>query len=166
MVNYKYTKKDYYRKYLDATNRLADLEDGLKHFDPTINTVQQRHILNSICYSFCKLEQYVLDLCETYLVSNDLFPNDDLTGIELVKTVAEECKEFAKYESLFVNVVKLRNSDTHSYYIDDYVQSIINLLTNNLEEFKSGIKLLTDNVCKPSISKEMPRTLKNFRIKK
>ena len=154
------TKKDYYNRYSYLTSRfLADLEDGLKHFDPTINTVQQRHILNSICYSFCKLEQYVLDLCETYLVSNDLFPNDDLTGIELVKTVAEECKEFAKYESLFINVVKLRNSD-------DCDQSIINLLTNNLEEFKSGIKLLTDNVCKPLISNEMSRTLKNFRIKK
>ena len=166
MVHYKYTKKDYYRKYLDATNRLADLEDGLKHFDPTINTVQQRHILNSICYSFCKLEQYVLDLCETYLVSNDLFPNDDLTGIELVKTVAEECKEFAKYESLFINIVKLRNSATHVYYIDDYKQSIVNLLSNNIKDLNHGVKMLSDIICKPAASKEMSRTLKNFRIKK
>lgn len=166
MVHYKYTKKDYYKKFLSISSDLRDLEEDLHAFDPTNNSEEQRRILRSIVCIFNNVEQYILDMCELYLVSNNLFSNEDISGIGLVSDMANNCKDIRIYEKLFINIVKLRNSATHVYYIDDYKQSIVNLLSNNLKDLNHGVKMLSDIICKPAASKEMSKALGNFNIKR
>ncbi|MBU5317851.1 hypothetical protein KQI30_16500 [Clostridium bornimense] len=64
---------------------------------------------------FSDFTEYIIDICETYLVINDRF-NPRLSGIELIKAATSYGLMDDYLCNFMIKCITLRNRFTHDYY--------------------------------------------------
>lgn len=117
---YKYKKERLEKKFSVAVETLLLLQGAMKEY----NNTQSIYLRRSILGYFQDLTEYIIDMCETYLVMNDAYV-DGCSGVDLVKR-ARIHGFFDDGLLNFVNkIVRLRNRYTHDYYKRDGVESDI-----------------------------------------
>ena len=120
MVYYKDKKERLSDKFNSAKDFLEEIKKAVKLYYENPNDIIGRGMV----WYFSDFTEYIIDICETYLVANDRY-NSRLSGVELIKTAA-------KYELMddvlcdfIVKCVILRNRFTHDYYKRDVAQNDI-----------------------------------------
>lgn len=120
MVYYKYKKERLNDKFNSAKDFLEEIRKAVKLYCENPNDIIGRGMVGY----FSDFTEYIIDICETYLVANDRY-NSRLSGVELIKTAS-------KYELMddflcefIVKCVILRNRFTHDYYKRDVAQNDI-----------------------------------------
>ncbi|MCI9071007.1 MAG: hypothetical protein HFJ14_10165 [Clostridium sp.] len=73
---------------------------------------------------FSDFTEYIIDICETYLVINDRY-NPRLSGVELIKSATTEGLMDSYLCEFLVKCVVLRNRFTHDYYKKDRAEEDI-----------------------------------------
>ena len=120
MVYYKDKKERLSDKFNSAKDFLEEIKKAVKLYYENPNDIIGRGMV----WYFSDFTEYIVDICETYLVANDRY-NSRLSGVELIKTAA-------KYELMddvlcdfIVKCVILRNRFTHDYYKRDGIEEDI-----------------------------------------
>jgi len=80
MVYYKYKKERLNDKFNSAKDFLIEIRKAMKLYCENPNDIIARGMVGY----FSDFTEYIIDICETYLVENDRY-NSRLSGIELVK---------------------------------------------------------------------------------
>lgn len=109
---YKYKKEKFYEKYKSASDTLDDLKLSLKKYEDIPDRIIRRAIF-AFFQDFC---EYIVDMCETYIVINNGKIDSKTSAIKLISQAYEMGffeDELKKYLS---KCVKLRNRYTHDYY--------------------------------------------------
>ena len=120
MVYYKYKKERLNDKFNSAKDFLIEIRKAMKLYCENPNDIIARGMVGY----FSDFTEYIIDICETYLVANDRY-NSRLSGIELVK-IASQYELMDDFLCDFiVKCVILRNRFTHDYYKRDIAQNDI-----------------------------------------
>ena len=109
---YKYKKEKFIEKYKNAVENLELLREAILEYEKSNNKLIRR----AMFAFFQDFTEYIIDMCETYLVINDIKFGNANSGVKLVDKASEEGffdKELKGYLSM---CVKLRNRYTHDYY--------------------------------------------------
>lgn len=120
MVYYKYKKERLNDKFNSAKDFLEEIRKAVKLYCENPNEIIGRGMVGY----FSDFTEYIIDICETYLVANDRY-NSRLSGVELIKTASnyELMDDFLC--EFIVKCVILRNRFTHDYYKRDVAQNDI-----------------------------------------
>ena len=111
MVYYKYKKEKLEEKFLESKLFLVKIRECIKR-----NPDSEDDIINEamISYfnSFC---EFIIDMCETYLVSTDNYiPNK--SGSEIIELASNFGFISTADSKKLQSIIKLRNRYTHDYY--------------------------------------------------
>ena len=111
MVYYKYKKEKLEEKFLESKLFLVKIRECIKR-----NPDSEDDIINEamISYfnSFC---EFIIDMCETYLVSTDNYiPNK--SGSEIIELASNFGFISTSDSKKLQSIIKLRNRYTHDYY--------------------------------------------------
>lgn len=118
---YKYKKEKFLEKYKCATNTLEDLKLALTEYRNTNSKIIKR----AIFAYFQDFSEYIIDMCESYIVANNGKIDSSTSALKLID-IANEMEFFddTLRECLY-NCVKLRNRYTHDYYKREVVEKQI-----------------------------------------
>lgn len=142
---YKYKKEKFLEKYKCATTTLEDLKVALGEYRLNKSKIVRR----AIFAYFQDFSEYIIDMCESYIVSNEGKIDSNSSALKLI----EQAYEMGFYDDglreLLYNCVKLRNRYTHDYYkrevveeqIEEYCYSKIMYLDIFLESSKDNVIL-------------------------
>lgn len=111
MVYYKYKKEKLEEKFLESKVFLVKIRECIKrNIDGEDDIINEAMI--SYFNSFC---EFIIDMCETYLVSTDNYiPNK--SGSEIIELDSSFGFISAKDSKRLQAIIKLRNRYTHDYY--------------------------------------------------
>lgn len=111
MVYYKYKKEKLEEKFSESKVFLVRIRECLKRSPNSEDEIIDEAMI-SYFNSFC---EFIIDMCETYLVSTDNFiPNK--SGPEIVDLSSTFGFISAKDSKKLQGIIKLRNRYTHDYY--------------------------------------------------
>lgn len=117
---YKYKKERLEKKFAVAVDTLTLLQGAMKEYNNT-NSI---YIRRSILGYFQDFTEYIIDMCETYLVMTENYV-DGCSGTELIKR-ARIHGFFDDGLYTFLNkIIRLRNRYTHDYYKREGVEEDI-----------------------------------------
>lgn len=142
---YKYKKEKFLEKYKSAYNTLEDLKYTIIEYKSNKNRIVKR----AMFAFFQDFSEYIIDMCESYIVINNGKINSSTSATKLIETASEMGffdKNLKNYLSL---AVKLRNRYTHDYYIREECEKQIEEFCFNelayleifLEESKDSVVL-------------------------
>lgn len=120
MVYYKYKKERLNDKFNSAKDFLEEIRKAVKLYCENPNEIIGRGMVGY----FSDFTEYIIDICETYLVANDRY-NSRLSGVELIKTASNYGLMDDFLCEFIVKCVILRNRFTHDYYKRDVAQNDI-----------------------------------------
>lgn len=120
MVYYKYKKEKLEEKFLESKVFLVKIRECIKrNIDGEDDIINEAMI--SYFNSFC---EFIIDMCETYLVSTDNYiPNK--SGSEIIELASSFGFISAKDSKRLQAIIKLRNRYTHDYYIREESEKLI-----------------------------------------
>lgn len=111
MVYYKYKKEKLEEKFSESKVFLMKIRECLKRSPNSEDEIVDEAMI-SYFNSFC---EFIIDMCETYLVSTDNFiPNK--SGPEIVELSSTFGFISSKDSKKLQGIVRLRNRYTHDYY--------------------------------------------------
>ena len=111
MVYYKYKKEKLEEKFSESKVFLVRIRECLKRSPHSEDEIIDEAMI-SYFNSFC---EFIIDMCETYLVSTDNFiPNK--SGPEIVDLSSTFGFISSKDSKKLQGILKLRNRYTHDYY--------------------------------------------------
>lgn len=111
MVYYKYKKEKLEEKFSESKVFLVRIRECLLR-SPNCDDEIIAEAMISYFNSFC---EFIIDMCETYLVSTDNFiPNK--SGSEIIELAGTFGFIAANDSNKLQNIIKLRNRYTHDYY--------------------------------------------------
>lgn len=146
---YKYKKEKFLEKYKSASETLEDLKKALHRYKQDNDRITHRAIF-AFFQDFC---EYIIDMCESYLVINEGKIDSDMTSLKLIEK-AHEMKFFDEVlKDYLYTSVKLRNRYIHDYYkrelsekqIEEFCFSQIIYLDLFLENSKDNVILTYKN---------------------
>ena len=108
---YKYKKERLEKKFSVAVDTIVMLQGAMKEY----NTTNSIYLKRSILGYFQDFTEYVIDMCETYLVMTDNYV-DGCSGPELVKRARIHGFFDDSLLDFLNKIVRLRNRYTHDYY--------------------------------------------------
>ena len=117
---YKYKKERLEKKFQVSKDTLALLIGAMKEFNKTNSIFLKRSILGY----FQDLTEYIIDMCETFLVMTDNY-TDGCTSIELIKRARIYDFFDDSLCDFLLKMIRLRNRYTHDYYKREGVESDI-----------------------------------------
>ncbi|MGL4849029.1 MAG: HepT-like ribonuclease domain-containing protein [Clostridium sp.] len=109
---YKYKKEKFIEKYKNALENLDLLKESIFEYKKTQNKLIRR----AMFAFFQDFTEYIIDMCETYLVVNNIPVGSANSGIKLINKANEEGFFDSELKGYLVMCVKLRNRYTHDYY--------------------------------------------------
>lgn len=109
---YKYKKEKFLDKYKCSYDNLEDLKIAIEEYKKT----NSRIIKRAMFAFFQDFSEYIVDMCESYVVINDGKINSNYTGVKLIEQAKELGFFNEELKSYLVKAVKLRNRYTHDYY--------------------------------------------------
>ncbi|MEG2353682.1 MAG: HepT-like ribonuclease domain-containing protein [Clostridium sp.] len=142
---YKYKKEKFLEKYKSAHDNLDDLKQAIIEYKLDNNRIIRR----AMFAFFQDFSEYIVDMCESYIIINDGKLKSSTTAVHLIE---QACKmgffdiELKNYLSM---AVKLRNRYTHDYYqrevtekqIEDFCFRELAYLNIFLEQSKDEVIL-------------------------
>lgn len=118
---YKYKKEKFLNKYKSAYDNLEDLKQAIEQYRNT----NSRIIKRAMFAFFQDFSEYIVDMCESYIIINDGKINSNISSLNLI----EKAYEMGFFDQVLKNylyqAVKLRNRYTHDYYKRDVVEKEI-----------------------------------------
>ncbi|MBM7872034.1 hypothetical protein JOC70_003582 [Clostridium pascui] len=111
MVYYKYKKERLNDKFNSAYDFLIKIRKAVELYCESPNEIVARGMTGY----FSDFTEYIIDICETYLVINDRY-NTRLSGVDLIKSAAMYGLMDDFLSNFMVKCVVLRNRFTHDYY--------------------------------------------------
>ncbi|ETI91813.1 MAG: hypothetical protein PWP67_2507 [Clostridium butyricum] len=117
---YEYKKERLEKKFQSSKDTLALLIGAMKEFNKTNSIFLKRSILGY----FQDLTEYIIDMCETFLVMTDNY-TDGFTSLELIKRARIHDFFDDSLCDFLLKIVKLRNRYTHDYYKREGVEEDI-----------------------------------------
>lgn len=111
MVYYRYKKERLNEKFNTAQDFLIKIRKAVELYCQYPNEIVERGMVGF----FSDFTEYIIDVCETYLVLNDRF-NPRLSGIDLIKTATTYGLMDDFLCEFMTKCVTLRNRFTHDYY--------------------------------------------------
>lgn len=111
MVYYRYKKERLNDKFNSAHDFLIKIRKAIKLYCESPNDIVARGMTGY----FSDFTEYIIDICETYLVMNDRY-NPRLSGVDLVKSAANLGLMDDFLCDFIVKCIVLRNRFTHDYY--------------------------------------------------
>lgn len=146
---YKYKKEKFIEKYKCASGTLEDLKTALLKYRIDKDKVTRR----AIFAYFQDFTEFIVDMCESYIVINDGKLGANASGPMLIEQ-AKDMGFFDDYlKDFLINCTRLRNRYTHDYYkreisekqIEEYCYSKILYLDIFLESSKEHVVLRYKN---------------------
>jgi uncharacterized protein YutE (UPF0331/DUF86 family) len=146
---YKYKKEKFLEKYKSASETLEDLKKSLYRYREDNDRITRRAIF-AFFQDFC---EYIIDMCESYVVINEGKIDSGTSSLKLI----EKAQEMDFFDEILKNYlytcVKLRNRYTHDYYkrelsenvIEEFCYSQIIFLDIFLENSKDNVILTYKN---------------------
>jgi uncharacterized protein YutE (UPF0331/DUF86 family) len=146
---YKYKKEKFLGKYKSASETLEDLKKSLYRYREDNDRITRRAIF-AFFQDFC---EYIIDMCESYVVINEGKIDSGTSSLKLI----EKAHEMSFFDEILKNYlytcVKLRNRYTHDYYkrelseneIEEFCFSQIIYLNIFLESSKDNVILTYKN---------------------
>lgn len=120
MVYYKYKKERLNDKFNSAYDFLIKIRKAVELYCESPNEIVARGMTGY----FSDFTEYIIDICETYLVINDRY-NTRLSGVDLIKSAAMYGLMDDFLSNFMVKCVVLRNRFTHDYYKRDVAEQDI-----------------------------------------
>lgn len=120
MVYYRYKKERLNEKFNSAHEFLLKIRKAVELYCIDSNEI----IARGMSGYFSDFTEYIIDICETYLVMNDRY-NPRLSGVELIKSAANEGLMDEYLCNFLIKCVMLRNRFTHDYYKRDLAEKEI-----------------------------------------
>lgn len=120
MVYYRYKKERLNDKFNSAHEFLLKIRKAVKLYSELPNDI----IARGMTGYFSDFTEYIIDICETYLVINDRF-NPRLSGIELIKAATSYGLMDDYLCNFMIKCITLRNRFTHDYYKRDIAEADI-----------------------------------------
>ena len=120
MVYYRYKKERLNEKFNSAHEFLLKIRKAVELYYIDPNEIISRGMSGY----FSDFTEYIIDICETYLVMNDRY-NPRLSGIELIKSATNEGLMDEYLCNFLIKCVILRNRFTHDYYKRDMAEQEI-----------------------------------------
>ena len=120
MVYYRYKKERLNEKFNSAHEFLLKIRKAVELYCIDQNEI----IARGMSGYFSDFTEYIIDICETYLVMNDRY-NPRLSGIELIKSATNEGLMDEYLCNFLIKCVTLRNRFTHDYYKRDMAEKEI-----------------------------------------
>ena len=111
MVYYRYKKERFNDKFNSVHEFLLKIRKAVKLYSELPNDI----IARGMTGYFSDFTEYIIDICETYLVINDRF-NPRLSGIELIKAATSYGLMDDYLCNFMIKCITLRNRFTHDYY--------------------------------------------------
>lgn len=112
---YKYKKEKFLDKYKSAYDNLEDLKQAIEQYRNT----NSRIIKRAMFAFFQDFSEYIIDMCESYIIINGGKINSGITGLNLIEKASEMGFFDRDLKSYLYTAVKLRNRYTHDYYKRD-----------------------------------------------
>lgn len=146
---YKYKKEKFIEKYKCANETLEDLKTALLKYRIDRDKVIRR----AIFAYFQDFTEYIVDMCESYIIINDGKIEGNASGPKLIEQ-AKDMGFFDEYlKDFLINCTRLRNRYTHDYYkreiseqeIEEYCYSKILYLDIFFESSKEQVVLKYKN---------------------
>lgn len=146
---YKYKKEKFLEKYKCATDTLDDLKASLTEYRKSDSKLIRR----AIFAYFQDFSEYIIDMCESYIIINDGKLDSSTSAVKLI----EKSYEMGFFDEILKDYlytcVKLRNRYTHDYYkrelsenqIEEFCYSKILFLDIFLENSKDNVILKYTN---------------------
>ncbi|GAA0123266.1 MAG: DUF86 domain-containing protein [Clostridium argentinense] len=121
---YKYKKEKFLEKYKCATSTLEDLKSSLSEYRQS----NSRIIRRAIFAFFQDFSEYIIDMCEIYIVINNGKIESSTPALKLIEVSYKMGFFDETLKDYLYKCVKLRNRYTHDYYKREIVE-------NQIEEF-------------------------------
>lgn len=142
---YKYKKEKFLDKYKSASETLDNLKSALYKYREDNDKITRRAIIAF----FQDFTEYIIDMCESYIVINDGKIDSNTSSLQLIDKAYEMAFFDEVLKDYLINFVKLRNRYTHDYYkrdlsenqIEEVCYSQIIYLDIFLENSKDGVIL-------------------------
>lgn len=146
---YKYKKEKFYDKYKSASETLEDLKSALLKYRENNDRIIKRAIF-AFFQDFC---EYIIDMCESYIVINDGKVSAGNSSLELIQRAHEMNFFDETLKNYLYDCVRLRNRYTHDYYkreisekqIEEFCYSRVLYLDIFLENSKDNVILTYKN---------------------
>lgn len=120
MVYYRYKKERLTDKFNSAYDFLIKIRKAVELYCEFPNEIVARGMTGY----FSDFTEYIIDICETYLVINDRY-NPRLSGIDLIKSATSFGLMDDFLCDFIIQCVVLRNRFTHDYYKRDIAEGEI-----------------------------------------
>lgn len=117
---YKYKKERLEKKFSVASDTLTLLQGAMKEYSNTNSIYLKRSIIGY----FQDFTEYIIDMCETYLVITENYVDGD-NGLDLIKRARIHGFFDDSLLNFLIKIVRLRNRYTHDYYKRDGVEEDI-----------------------------------------
>ncbi|MBV1820074.1 HepT-like ribonuclease domain-containing protein [Clostridium cochlearium] len=118
---YKYKKEKFLEKYKSANEVLEDLKRALCKYREDNDRITRRAIF-AFFQDFC---EYVVDMCESYIVINEGKIDSNTSSLKLIE-MAHNMEFFDEFlKNYLYSCVKLRNRYTHDYYKREFSEKQI-----------------------------------------
>ncbi|WP_243182605.1 hypothetical protein [Clostridium gasigenes] len=120
MVYYRYKKERVNDKFNSAHEFIIKIRKAVKLYSEEPNEI----IARGMSGYFSDFTEYIVDICETYLVINDRY-NPRLSGVDIVKSATTFGLMDEYLCNFMIKCIILRNRFTHDYYKRDIAESDI-----------------------------------------
>lgn len=118
---YRYKKEKFLEKYQSAYDNLEDLKEAITEYKKSNNRIIRR----AMFAFFQDFSEYIVDMCESYIIVNDGKLKSTTSATALIERSCEMGFFDEKLKSYLVIAVKLRNRYTHDYYLREDSEKLI-----------------------------------------
>ena len=118
---YRYKKEKFLEKYQSAYDNLEDLKESITEYKKS----NSRIIRRAMFAFFQDFSEYIVDMCESYIIINDGKLKSTTSATQLIEKACDMGFFDEKLKGYLVMAVKLRNRYTHDYYLRQESEKLI-----------------------------------------
>lgn len=118
---YRYKKEKFLEKYQSAYDNLEDLKEAIIEYKKN----NSRIIKRAMFAFFQDFSEYIVDMCESYIIINDGKLKSTITSTQLIEKSYDMGFFDENLKGYLIMAVKLRNRYTHDYYLREESEKLI-----------------------------------------
>lgn len=118
---YRYKKEKFLEKYQNAYDNLEDLKEAIIEYKKN----NSRIIKRAMFAFFQDFSEYIVDMCESYIIINDGKLKSTITSTQLIEKSYDMGFFDENLKGYLIMAVKLRNRYTHDYYLREESEKLI-----------------------------------------
>lgn len=118
---YRYKKEKFLEKYQSAYDNLEDLKEAITEYKKNNNRIIKR----AMFAFFQDFSEYIVDMCESYIIINDGKIKSNTSAIQIIEKSYDMGFFDENLKGYLVMSIKLRNRYTHDYYLREESEKLI-----------------------------------------